>query len=164
MCKYQRSRIDSFFTIDKKVTLDPFKKVPKIEEFLDEWKLSMQQSNEKCRNVNINFEMRYDRRNAICHAFAKVYSFWENNIKISYSQCDRLLSWLLFEEELAGPFGRAVVTDQTLMKWPARSPDLTPLDFYFWGYTKGKVYKPPPQQKNKTKQNGWTKSQIIAAS
>ena len=25
--------------------------------------------------------------------------------------------------------------------WPARSPDLTPLDFFFWGYVKDRVYK-----------------------
>lgn len=24
--------------------------------------------------------------------------------------------------------------------WPARSPDLTPMDFYLWGYLKQKVY------------------------
>lgn len=26
------------------------------------------------------------------------------------------------------------------MPWPARSPDLTPLDFYVWGYMKETVY------------------------
>lgn len=25
--------------------------------------------------------------------------------------------------------------------WPARSPDLTPLDFFLWGYLKQQVYK-----------------------
>lgn len=28
--------------------------------------------------------------------------------------------------------------------WPARSPDLTPLDFFLWGYLKNKVYKYRP--------------------
>ena len=42
--------------------------------------------------------------------------------------------------------GRAAERDQTMMKWPPRSPDLTPLDFYFWGYVKGKVYVPPLAQ------------------
>lgn len=28
--------------------------------------------------------------------------------------------------------------------WPPRSPDLTPLDFFFWGYLKNKVYKNRP--------------------
>lgn len=29
-------------------------------------------------------------------------------------------------------------------KWPARSPDLTPLDFYFWGKLKEQVYREKP--------------------
>ena len=28
------------------------------------------------------------------------------------------------------------------MEWPARSPDLAPLDFYFWGKIKDRVYSP----------------------
>ena len=27
--------------------------------------------------------------------------------------------------------------------WPARSPDVTPLDFFFWGFVKGRVFKTP---------------------
>ncbi len=30
-------------------------------------------------------------------------------------------------------------------EWPPRSPDLTPLDFFFWGYLKSKVYETPVQ-------------------
>lgn len=30
------------------------------------------------------------------------------------------------------------------LEWPARSPDLTPLDFFLWGYLKTKVYKSKP--------------------
>ncbi|EFN74499.1 hypothetical protein EAG_13313, partial [Camponotus floridanus] len=26
------------------------------------------------------------------------------------------------------------------IEWPARSPDLTPLDYFLWGYLKSKVY------------------------
>ena len=26
------------------------------------------------------------------------------------------------------------------IEWPARSPDLSPLDFFMWGYLKNKVY------------------------
>lgn len=29
-------------------------------------------------------------------------------------------------------------------KWPPRSPDLTPLDFFYWGYMKSKVYTEQP--------------------
>jgi hypothetical protein len=32
--------------------------------------------------------------------------------------------------------------DDMFLKWPPRSPDLTQLDFYFWGYVKDKVYVP----------------------
>lgn len=31
------------------------------------------------------------------------------------------------------------------MLWPARSPDLTPLDFFFWGYLKDKVFRTKPE-------------------
>uniref|UniRef100_A0A8D9AAQ2 Histone-lysine N-methyltransferase SETMAR n=1 Tax=Cacopsylla melanoneura TaxID=428564 RepID=A0A8D9AAQ2_9HEMI len=30
------------------------------------------------------------------------------------------------------------------IEWPPRSPDLTPLDFFLWGYLKSKVYETPP--------------------
>jgi hypothetical protein len=29
--------------------------------------------------------------------------------------------------------------------WPPRSPDLTPCDFFLWGYLKAKVYEHRPQ-------------------
>jgi hypothetical protein len=29
------------------------------------------------------------------------------------------------------------------MKWPPRSPDLTPYDFFLWGYAKEHVFVPP---------------------
>ena len=28
-------------------------------------------------------------------------------------------------------------------EWPPQSPDLTPLDFFFWGHVKSLVYKTP---------------------
>jgi hypothetical protein len=33
--------------------------------------------------------------------------------------------------------------DVTLFPWPPRSPDLTPCDFFLWGYIKALVYVPP---------------------
>lgn len=30
------------------------------------------------------------------------------------------------------------------LPWPARSPDLTPLDFFLWGYVDGKLYEIGP--------------------
>lgn len=38
-----------------------------------------------------------------------------------------------FPERWIGRFGP--------IHWPARSPDLTPMDFYFWGYVKQRVYE-----------------------
>lgn len=37
------------------------------------------------------------------------------------------------------------------MNWPARSCDLTPLDFFLWGYVKSQVYKNNPQSIPKLK-------------
>ncbi len=31
------------------------------------------------------------------------------------------------------------------IEWPPRSPDLTPCDFFLWGYLKNKVFSTPPQ-------------------
>ena len=31
------------------------------------------------------------------------------------------------------------------LPWPARTPDLTPLDFFLWGYIKGRVYETTPE-------------------
>lgn len=36
-------------------------------------------------------------------------------------------------------------------KWPPRSPDLTKMDFFMWGYVKDKVYKTPPTTKDDMK-------------
>ena len=35
------------------------------------------------------------------------------------------------------------IGNRGFIEWPARSPDLTPLDFFFWGAIKNKVYKQP---------------------
>ncbi|CAI6354061.1 unnamed protein product [Macrosiphum euphorbiae] len=37
--------------------------------------------------------------------------------------------------------------------WPPRSPDLTPPDFFLWGYLKGRVYKNRPQTLDELKSN-----------
>lgn len=35
--------------------------------------------------------------------------------------------------------GRGMTEDEVI-PWPARSPDLKPLDFFFWGSLKDKIY------------------------
>lgn len=49
------------------------------------------------------------------------------------------LSWL--EEH----FGGRVISQKTEIPWPAHSPDLTPLDFYLWGFMKTQVYAMNPE-------------------
>ena len=33
--------------------------------------------------------------------------------------------------------------DEVLLKWPQRSPDMTPCDFFLWGFVKDRVFVPP---------------------
>lgn len=44
--------------------------------------------------------------------------------------------------------GRATNNDNQLTNWPARSPDLSPLDYYLWGRLKEIVYKDRPANAN----------------
>jgi hypothetical protein len=39
--------------------------------------------------------------------------------------------------------GRAATGYQELMRWPPRSPDRTPCDFFLWGFIKYHVSVPP---------------------
>ena len=38
--------------------------------------------------------------------------------------------------------GRTGKEDDALMRWPPRSPDLSPCDFFFWGFVKDTVFVP----------------------
>lgn len=40
-------------------------------------------------------------------------------------------------------FPAGFLSDRTECPWPPNSPDLTPLDFWFWSYLKNTVYSPP---------------------
>lgn len=42
---------------------------------------------------------------------------------------------------LSERFPRKVIGTYSETPWPARSPDLTPLDFFLWGYIKNEVYR-----------------------
>jgi len=39
--------------------------------------------------------------------------------------------------------GRTGKEDDALMRWPPRSPDLTPCDFFLWGFVNDTVFVPP---------------------
>lgn len=44
-------------------------------------------------------------------------------------------------QELGHLFENRWIRRNGPLEWPPRSPDLTPLDFYFWGMVKSRVYK-----------------------
>jgi hypothetical protein len=39
----------------------------------------------------------------------------------------------------------ALAADEEWVRWPPRSPDLTPCDFFLWGYVKEQVFVPSLQ-------------------
>ena len=47
-------------------------------------------------------------------------------------------------QRLRRVFGNKIVALNHEVEWPARSPDLTPCDFFLWGYLKQKVFSMPP--------------------
>ena len=44
---------------------------------------------------------------------------------------------------MAFNIGRTGQEDDALKQWPPRSPDLTPYDFFLWGFVKDTVFVPP---------------------
>ena len=40
-------------------------------------------------------------------------------------------------------FGR-LISHRSEFQWPSRSPDLSPLDFYLWGFVKERVFRSRP--------------------
>lgn len=48
-------------------------------------------------------------------------------------------------DRLTELFEQRVIALNREVEWPARSPDLTPLDFFLWGHLKSKVYVTPPR-------------------
>ena len=57
-------------------------------------------------------------------------------------------------------FPGRVISRRGDIQWPPRSPDLSQLDFFFWGYLKERVYSDNPNTLDKLKQNN---TQEIAA-
>lgn len=47
-------------------------------------------------------------------------------------------------QRISQVFGQRVVALGHDVEWPARSPDLTPCDFFLWGHIKQKVFATPP--------------------
>ena len=51
---------------------------------------------------------------------------------------------LIVTARLRELFGPRVIALHNSMEWPARSPDMTPCDFFLWGYIKSRVFARPP--------------------
>jgi len=60
-----------------------------------------------------------------------------------------------------GPF----IGDRVISKglWPPRSPDLTPPDYFLWGYLKGRVYQNKPRTIDPLKANITEEIQAVTA-
>ena len=55
--------------------------------------------------------------------------------------CHRRLDVKMF---LSETFNNRVISVGHEVEWPPRSPDLTPFDFFLWGYLKDQVFKTTP--------------------
>lgn len=84
------------------------------------------------------------------------------NIRQKFGQ--ELYNNLWFQQDWAPPHyylrARQILNEQFpnrwigrrgAIEWPARSPDLSPLDYFFWGYLKHNVYKTKPADINELK-------------
>ncbi|CAK1591148.1 unnamed protein product [Parnassius mnemosyne] len=50
-------------------------------------------------------------------------------------------------------FPNKLISSRGDIPWPPRSPDLTPCDFFLWGYLKSRVYLNKPTTISQLKQN-----------
>ena len=60
--------------------------------------------------------------------------------------------FLVFLARLNQIFGKRFLSLHNNTKWPPRSPDLTPCDFFLWGYLKDKVFMTPTESLNVLRQ------------
>jgi len=67
------------------------------------------------------------------------YSFQQDGSPAHYKDVQGYLNRNLPQRWI----GRTGKEDDALMRWPPRSPDLTPCDFFFWGFVKDTVFVPP---------------------
>ncbi len=50
-------------------------------------------------------------------------------------------------------FGHRIISRNSEISWPSRSPDLTPPDYFLWGYLKERVYINKPHTIQQLKDN-----------
>lgn len=73
--------------------------------------------------------------------------FWYQQDNASAHTTEEMLAYL---ESI---FEKKIILNKTTFEWPPNSPDLNPLDFFFWGYLKDKVFKYKNRNRNKLKEN-----------
>ncbi|CAK1591478.1 unnamed protein product [Parnassius mnemosyne] len=61
-------------------------------------------------------------------------------------------------------FPNKVISRRSTINWPPRSPDLSPLDYFLWGYLKGKVYDDHPTNLSQLKENITSEMRAIPTS
>ena len=74
--------------------------------------------------------------------------FWEGLFRDLWWAQDGAAAHRLIDvrDRLNEVFGdNRVIALQQNVEWPPRSPDLTPCDFFLWGYLKNKVFTTPPE-------------------
>jgi len=68
-----------------------------------------------------------------------ITSFNKTALRLTTNTCEVYLNRNLPQRWI----GRTRKEDDALMRWPLRSPDLTPCDFFFGGFVKDTVFVPP---------------------
>ena len=86
----------------------------------------------------------------------------DEELSIGYFQQDGATSHnsLASMAEIQSFFGDRVISKGL---WPSRSPDLTPPDYFLWGYLKGRVYQNKPRIIETLKANITEEIQAVTA-
>ena len=78
----------------------------------------------------------------------KIYNFWNRvrGIPNSWFQQDGATSHTTVEclHWLKETFQNRLISHKSEFPWPPRSPDLSPLDFFLWGFLKEVIFKRKP--------------------
>lgn len=64
-------------------------------------------------------------------------------------------------QTLRNRFKKKLIAHRGPVNWPPRSPDLTPMDYFLWGYIKSEVYKIKPQTREELVQRIRTVAETI---
>lgn len=93
-------------------------------------------------------------RNAVGDAFERVW-FQQDGAPAHFGVVVREFLNQTFPNQWIGRTGTT--------EWPPRSPDLSPLDFFYWGYLKSKVYETKPANLNELRDRILNVSNSITA-